>query len=195
MNVQWSVTYWSVTIPSFKKNSLSCNSSQLLPYPFLQQKFRHMEMCKTRVSVSLILWILFSVFLSQPHTKLLPAVTQSYLLSLVYTTEKGTSPRSRGFSYFNSNTHSVGLRNKAPKGKTMRNSLPYAFSIHGGSLGATWTWDTSSGSLFSSWAQGEQPWLCLDISSRKGCTCRKPAAAVAPVHWLWLGLTCITFRV
>lgn len=33
----------------------------------------------------------------------------------------------------------------------------------------------------------EKPWLCLGISSRKGCTCRKPAAAVAPVHWLLVG--------
>lgn len=158
-------------------------------------------MCKTRVSVSLVLWILFSVSLPQPYTKLLPSVTQNYLLSLVYTPQEGTSLRSCRFFYLTIPTqfyirYYVELRNKAPRGKTGRSFLPYALSIQGGDTNVTWTWDTSSGSLFSSWAQGHSsPGFAWVYPGGKDQTIANKMLLLHQFVHSWLCLTCTTYRV
>lgn len=52
----------------------------------------------------------------------------------------------------------------ASRGKLGEGFLPCASSICGGALNAIWTWSTSSGSLFSSWALGDSypgfVWVC-----------------------------------
>lgn len=80
--------------------------------------------------------------------------------------------------------------------KTGRSFLPYAFSIHGGALSATRMWDISSGSLFSSWAQGDSSsgfvWV---YPGGKDQTLGNKLLLLHQFIDSWLCLTCRIYRV